>query len=88
MRPKTGRFRTPNGMYCYPFDYQLITRTNRFVLLNELFLHILACIMADDGVGSRFTLYVSGKVGSKQKVSETTWGLRHLLRNYDMFIIG
>ena len=75
-------------MYCYPFDYQLITRTNRFVLLNELFLHILACIMADDGVGSRFTLYVSGKVGSKQKVPETTWALLHLLRNYDMFIIG
>ena len=75
-------------MYCYPFDYQLITRMNRFVLLNELFLHIFACIMADDGVGSRFTLYVSGKVGSKQKVPETTWSLRHLLRNYDMFIIG
>lgn len=39
--------------------------------------------MADDGVGSRIPFLCRCQVGSKQKVPETTWGLLHLLRNYD-----
>ena len=52
----------------------------RFVLLNELFLHIFVCIMADDGVGSRIPFYARCQVGSKQKVPETNMGPSTLVK--------